>query len=157
MSSRRANSKWYDIIAHFVLKFESWLKHLFFLFHFTFISSHSRATCSREECVHTIHQSFIIEIHINKATFPYFFLLSFHSFEMVFADAKGVSLVYYEIEISLVYYEAFVDWLYVDSENFMTALNLRWRYVMNALRFYFTSYYFYLWPSSFKSYCCFLK
>ena len=75
-SSRRANSKWYDIIAHFVFKFESWLKYLFF-FYFFFILSHSRATCPREKCVHMIHQFFIIKIHINKATFFYFFLFFF--------------------------------------------------------------------------------
>ena len=87
-SSRRANLKWYDIIAHFVLRFESWLKYLFFLFHFVFISSHSFATCSREECVHTIHQFFIIEIHINRITFSCFFLFSFLSFEMMLPTRK---------------------------------------------------------------------
>ena len=89
-SSRRANSKWYDIIAHSVLRFEFWLKYLFFLFHFVFISSHSRATCSRKKCVHTIHQFFIIEIHINKATFSCFFLLSFLSFEMMLSTRRGL-------------------------------------------------------------------
>ena len=156
-SSRRTNSKWYDIIAHFVPKFESWLKYLFFLFHFAFISSHSRATYSRKECVHTIHQFFIIEIHINKVTFSYFFFLSFLLFKMMFVNVEKTFLVYYEIEISFVYYEVFVDWFYVDSENFMMTLNLRWKCVMNALRFYFTFYYFYFWSFSFKSYCCFLK
>ena len=156
-SSRRANSKWYNIIAHPVLKFEFWLKYLFFLFHFALISSHSFATCPREKCVHTIHQSFIIEIHINRIIFPCFFLLSFLSFKMMFVDAKKAFLVYYWIEVSFVYYEAFVDWLYVDSESFMTILNLRWKCVMNALRFHFTFYYFYFWSFFFKSYCCSLK
>ena len=140
-----------------MLRFESWLKYLFFLFHFTFISSHSRAICSREKCVHTIHQFFIIKIHINKVTFLCFFFLSFLSFEMVFIDAKGALLVYYKIETFFVYYEAFVDWLYVDNENFMTILSLRWKCVMNALRFHFTFYYLYFWLFFFKSYCCFLK
>ena len=156
-SSRRTNLKWYNIIAHSVLKFEFWLKYLFFLFHFTFVLSHSRAICSRKKCVHTIHQFFIIEIHINKITFSCFFLLFFLSFEMMFVNAKKTFLVYYEIEILFVYYEAFVDWLYINSESFITTLCLRWKCVMNALRFHFTFYYFYLWSSSFKSYCCFLK
>ena len=156
-SNRQTNSKWYDIIAHSVLRFESWLKYLFFLFHFIFISLHSRAICSREECVHTIHQFFIIEVHINEATFSYFFLLSFLSFKIMFVDAKKTPFVYYKIEVFLVYYKTFVNWFYVDNENFMTILSLRWKCVMNALRFLFTSYYFYLWSSSFKSYCCFLK
>ena len=156
-SSRRANSKWYDITAHLVLRFESWLKYLFFLFHFAFISSHSRATCSREKCVYAIHQFFIIKIHINRITFSCFFLFSFLLFKMMFVDAEKTPLVYYEIEAFLVYYKAFVDWLYVDNENFMTTLNLRWKCVMSALRFHFTFYYFYFWFFFFKSYCCSLK
>ena len=156
-SSRRANSKWYDITAHSVLRFEFWLKYLFFLFHFAFISSHSRAAYLREKCVYTIHQFFILKIYINRATFFCFFFISFLSFEMMFVDAEGAPLVYYEIKTLLVYYEAFVDWLYVDSESFMTTLNLRWKCVMNVLCFYFTFYYFYLWSFSFKSYCCSLK
>ena len=143
-SSRRTNSKWYDIIAHLVPKFESWLKYLFFLFHFAFISSHSRATCSREKCVYIIYQFFIIEIHINRITFSYFFFL-FFLFEIMFVNAKRAPLIYYEIKISFIYYEIFIDWLYVDNNSFMTTLNLRWECVMNALRFYFTFYYFYLW------------
>ena len=76
---------------------------------------------------------------------------------MMFFDAKRIFLVYYKIEILLVYYETFIDWFYVDNENFMTALNLRWKYVKNVLHFHFTSYYFYFWLFSFKSYYCFLK
>ena len=140
-----------------MLKFEFWLKYLFFLFYFAFKSSHSRATYSRKECVHAIHQFFIIEIHINRITFPCFFLLFFLLFEMIFAGAKKTLFVYYEIETSLMYYKAFVDWLYVDNENFMTILSLRWECVMNALHFHFTSYYLYFWSSFFKSYCCSLK
>ena len=107
--SRRTNLKWYNIIAHFVFRFEFWLKHLFFLFHFIFISSYLRATCSREKCVHTIHQFFIIEIYINRITFSCFFFFSFLSFKVMFVDVKKTLLVYYKIEILLVYYEAFVD------------------------------------------------
>ena len=145
-----------------MLRFESWLKYFFF-FHFTFISSHSRAICSREKCVYTIHQFFIIKIHINKVIFFCFFLLFFLLFKMIFVDAKETLFVYYkieaffmyykvkiffmyyEVEIFLMYYETFVDWLYVDNENFMTILNLRWKCVMNALHFHFTFYYLYFW------------
>ena len=75
----------------------------------------------------------------------------------MFVDVEKAFLVYYEIEIFFVYYEVFVDWFYVDSKNFMTILNLRWKYVINALRFHFTFYYFYFWFFFFKNYCCFLK
>ena len=129
----------------------------FFFFHFIFILSYSRAICSREECVYTIHQFFIIKIYINKISFFYFFFFFIFLFEIMFVNAKKVFLVYYKIEIFFVYYETFVDWLYVDSESFMTSLTFRWKCVMNALYFHFTFYYFYFWSFSFKNYCCFLK
>ena len=86
--NRRANLKWYNVIAYSVLKFEFWLKHLFFLFHFVFISLHLCATYSRKKCVHTIHQFFIIEIHINRITFSCFLFLFFLSLKWCLSTRK---------------------------------------------------------------------
>ena len=107
---------WYNCIPDSI---SDW--NIFFVFYLFSIV----LTCRfRNACARLI----FIELFINKVNLHSFFFSFLSLYNLIYADAKMISLIFYE---------ALVRWLYVDSENIIEIWYLRSAYNTSALRQYF--------------------